>query len=79
MINGPNQRPKKFFEIAKSASTSEERDTFADAARQKFAIDAEACLKPLDEQSHPKDKRSDPKKPTWNLSSAKASCVRKYS
>jgi hypothetical protein len=49
MINGPNQRPKKFFEIAKSASTSEERDTFADAARQKFAIDAEACFKPLDE------------------------------
>ena len=56
MINGPkNQRSKKIFEIArvcaplsKSASTSEERDTFADLANkwQKFAIDAEARLKP---------------------------------
>ena len=29
---------------------------------QKFAIYAEACVKPLDEQSHPNDERSDPKK-----------------
>ena len=29
---------------------------------QKFAIDSEACLKPVDEQSHPKEGRSDPKK-----------------
>ena len=37
---------------------------FADLANkwQKFAIDSEACLKPVDEQSHPKEGRSDPKK-----------------
>ena len=62
MINGPkNQRSKKIFEIArvcaplsKSASTSEERDTFADLANkwQKFAIDARHVSSPR--QSHPK-------------------------
>ncbi|HEV3241712.1 MAG TPA: hypothetical protein VGY14_00390 [Methyloceanibacter sp.] len=55
--------PKKFFEIARvcatlsksAATTPEERDTFADLANrwQRFATDAEACLKPLDECSDP--------------------------
>jgi hypothetical protein len=56
--------PKKFFEIARvcttlsnSAATPEERDTFVVLANkwQKFATDAEACLKPLDGWSNPKE------------------------